>query len=139
MTESRGGLALEGQRITPRMPLGRWVSGSMVVTCAGSAGTHGAGVPTGHRCSHHSPRSGDPYGLGVQEGVLQSTVTKAEAEGGFQSPLLGVQVYFPASSGVVRCSRRLPSTRTRTRAWRWLGRDGTALSGTVGTIPAALG
>lgn len=57
---------------------------------------------------------------GGTPGLLHSTVTKAEAEGGFQSPLLATQVYLPASSGVARCSRRLPSTRMRTRAWRWL-------------------
>lgn len=57
--------------------------------------------------------------------LLHSTVTKAEAEGGFHSPLLAMQVYLPASSGVVRWSRRLPSTRMRTRAWRWLeGEEG---------------
>lgn len=39
LTESSGGLALVGQRITPRIPLGRWVSGSIAVTRAGSAGT----------------------------------------------------------------------------------------------------
>lgn len=54
------------------------------------------------------------------QSLLHSTVMKAEAEGGFHSPLLGMQVYLPASSGVVLWSRRLPSTRTRTRAWRWL-------------------
>lgn len=56
LTESRGGLALVGHRMMPRIPLGRWVSGSMVVTCAGSVGTSGVlgrcqgphGGPEGH-------------------------------------------------------------------------------------------
>lgn len=73
-------------------------------------------------------------------GLLHSTVTKAEAEGGFHSPLLGMQVYLPASSGVVRWSKRLPSTRTRTRAWRWLQGKGRAVVNNVaGTVPTALG
>lgn len=36
LTNSSGGLARTGQRITPRMPMGRGVSGGIAVTWAGS-------------------------------------------------------------------------------------------------------
>lgn len=51
---------------------------------------------------------------------LHRTVRNAEAEGGLLSPLLGTQVYCPESSGTVFCTKRLPSTKTRIRDWRWL-------------------